>query len=538
MTMKKWIVPMLSMTLMMPALAGAAEPTTGAMKASVNTPAAELRAGLDYLLSEHFTLAVTAMTKAYDGTTDAAAAYKALDQNALDMQPAIASLYGDAGAAEFERIFRAHNQYTDDLVKATKNKDAAAMKTAEDKVSGFVNEFGNFLGTATEGKLPAAAAKQVIRSHEDHVQEVFEDYAAGDYQGAYEAYRKGYAEMFSISKALSGAIVAQMPAKFESTKADTKAADLRSALNQLAGEHFALSVLQMQEQYEGRAASDALIRAEAMNTADFKAAIASIYGAEGAAAFEQIWVTNHVNAQADFVSAVKNKDAAAQAAVEARIAGFTTEFAAFLDSATAGNLPKAAGQAALTTHENQVQQVLTQYAAGDYTASYQTNREGYKTMFSVGQALGNAIVTQYNGKFQEAAVPAAPTDPVAMTKVWMKVGSGVLNINGTVTQMDTEPFIWSGMTYIPLRYLSEGIGAEVKWDKGAQQVTIKAGSDTLVFWMNKDFMEVNGMRQAVGAKVFVNADNRTVVPLRFITELLGWDVQWGGDKSITLTKSM
>ncbi|OMF28812.1 copper amine oxidase N-terminal domain-containing protein [Paenibacillus sp. FSL H8-0259] len=537
MTMKKWIVPMLSMTLLMPTMAGAASPAATAVKASVNTPAAELRAGLDYLLSEHFTLAVTAMTKAYDGTPDAAAAYKALDQNALDMQPAIASLYGDAGAAEFERIFRAHNQYTEDLVKATKNKDTAAIQTAEDKVSGFVDEFGNFLGTATEGKLPAAAAKQVIRSHEDHVQEVFEDYAAGDYQGAYEAYRKGYAEMFSISKALSSAIVTQMPAKFESTKADTKAADLRSALNQLAGEHFALSVLQMQEQYEGRAASDALIRAEAMNTADFKAAIASIYGAEGAAAFEQIWVTNHVNAQADFVSAVKNKDAAAKAAVEARIAGFATEFAAFLDSATAGNLPKAAGQAALTTHENQVQQVLTQYAAGDYTASYQTNREGYKTMFSVGQALGNAIVTQFNDKFQEAVTPAT-TDPAAMTKVWMKVGSGVLNINGTVTQMDTEPFIWSGMTYIPLRYLSEGIGAEVKWDKGAQQVTIKAGSDTLVFWMNKDFMEVNGMRQSVGAKVFVNDDNRTVVPLRFITELLGWDVQWGGDKSITLTKSM
>ncbi|MFD1903322.1 hypothetical protein ACFSQ7_02960 [Paenibacillus rhizoplanae] len=106
MKMKKLVVPMLSLTLMIPALAGAeAAPAATMMKASVNTPAAELRAGLDYLLSEHFTLAVTAMTKAYEGTKDAAAAYQALDQNALDMQPAIASLYGDAGAAEFERIF-------------------------------------------------------------------------------------------------------------------------------------------------------------------------------------------------------------------------------------------------------------------------------------------------------------------------------------------------------------------------------------------------------------------------------------------------
>lgn len=185
--------------------------------------------------------------------------------------------------------------------------------------------------------------------------------------------------------------------------------------------------------------------------------------------------------------------------------------------------------------------MLTQYAAGNNDASYKTNREGYKTMFGVGQALGNAIVTQFNDKFQDAAAPApaTPADPASMMKVWMKVGSGVLNINGQVTQMDTKPFIWSGMTYIPLRYLSEGIGAEVKWDKQAQQVTITAGNDTLVFWMNKDFMEVNGMRKSVGAKVFVNDDNRTVVPLRFITELLGWNVQWGNaDQSITLTKSM
>ncbi|MFD2881546.1 stalk domain-containing protein [Paenibacillus rhizoplanae] len=37
----------------------------------------------------------------------------------------------------------------------------------------------------------------------------------------------------------------------------------------------------------------------------------------------------------------------------------------------------------------------------------------------------------------------------------------------------------------------------------------------------------------------MNEDNRTVVPLRFITELLGWNVQWGNaDQSITLTKSI
>jgi hypothetical protein len=544
MKMKKFIAPMLSLTLLMPGIAGAASaqqtPMT-TMKASVNTPAADLRANLDHLLSEHFALAVTAMAKAYDGAKDADAAYKALDQNALDMQPAIASLYGDAGAKEFERIFRAHNKYTDDLVKATKVGNQAGIKQAQDHINGFVDEFSTFLNTATEGKLPKAAAKEALKVHEDLVQKVFDEYVAGDYSDAYKAYREGFKEMFDVSKALSTAITTQMPEKFENTKADTKAADLRSALNHLASEHFALSALQMQEEYDGRtAASNALVTAEAGNTADFKAAIASIYGNDGANAFEKIWVTNHVNAQSDYVKAVKNNDAAARAAVEKRIDGFTTEFAAFLDSATAGNLPKAAGQEALTTHEEQVQKVLDQYAAGNYDASYTTNREGFKVMFGVGQALGNAIVTQNNDKFQEPMTPApTPTPAPDMTTVWMKLNSKMLKINDKTTNMDTTPVLWKNTTYIPLRFLSEGIGATVKWDKKAQEVTVMAGEDTLVFWVNNKVMEVNGMKKNVGSTVFVNKDGRTQVPLRFIAELLNWDVKWAQkDGSITLTKSM
>ncbi|SEP17326.1 copper amine oxidase N-terminal domain-containing protein [Paenibacillus sp. OK076] len=542
MKMKKFIAPMLSLTLLMPGIAGAAAapqtPMT-TMKASVNTPAADLRASLDHLLSEHFALAVTAMAKAYDGAKDADAAYKALDQNALDMQPAIASLYGDAGAKEFERIFRAHNKYTDDLVKATKMGNQAGIKQAQNNINGFVEEFSTFLSTATEGKLPKEAAKNALKVHEDLVQKVFDEYVAGDYTDAYKAYRKGFKEMFDVSKALSTAITTQMPEKFENSKADTPAANLRSALNHLASEHFALSALQMQEQYDGRtAASNALVTAEAGNTADFKAAISSIYGNDGANAFEKIWVTNHVNAQSDYVTAVKNNDATARAAVEKRIDGFTTEFATFLDSATAGNLPKAAGQQALTTHEKQVQQVLDQYAAANYEGSYTTNREGFKVMFGVGQALGNAIVTQFNDKFQEQ--PTTPTMPeTSTTTVWMQLNSKTLKINDKTTNMDTTPMLWKNTTYIPLRFLSEGIGATVKWDKKAQQVTVMAGNDTLKFWVNNNVMEVNGMKKNVGATVFVNKDGRTQVPLRFIAELLGWDVKWAQKNgSITLTKSM
>ncbi|ASA24224.1 stalk domain-containing protein [Paenibacillus donghaensis] len=528
--MRKLLAPMLSLTLLLPTMANAA---TVQSIAKVDTPAVELRAALDHLLSEHFVLAVAAMTKAYDGSQDAAAAYWALDQNALDMQPAIESLYGKAGGAEFERIFREHNKYTDELVKATKSKDAAAIQQAEQEVQGFVTEFAAFLSTATEGNLPKTAAEQALRSHEDHVQDTFEAYVAGDYAAAYKTYREGYKEMFTISKVLSTAIVTQMPEKFENTKADTKAGDLRSALNGVAAEHFALSALEMQKQFDGKADYMALINAEAGNTADFKAAVTSVYGAAGGDAFEQIWVGDHIKAQSDYVTAVKNNDAAAKAAVLARIDSFGMELGKFLGTATAEHLPTATAQASLKVHEGQVQATFDQYAAGNYSGSYTANREGYKTMFGVGKALSGAIVAQFNDKFQEAAAPAD------MTTVWMKLNSMDLHINGTVTKMDTVPSNMMGTTYIPLRYLGEGIGAEVKYDHATSSVWVMAGGDTLKFWIGKNVMEVNGVQKSVGAKVFINEDGRTMVPLRFIAELLQWDVAWNQQAGIiTLTKSM
>ncbi|CAM4054753.1 copper amine oxidase N-terminal domain-containing protein [Saccharibacillus endophyticus] len=558
---KKIMVPVLGLALVVPTVAGAAPvnaasaaptnisataATMTTMKASTTTPAVELRSALDHLLSEHYQLAVDSMIKAYEGSPDAAAAFAALNQNANDMLPAIESLYGKEGAAEFGRIFSAHNKATDDLVKAQKAGNTAGVQSAEANIEKFVKEFSAFLGTATGGKLPQATAEKVIRLHEDQVQQAFDKYVAGDFTGAYTAYRTGLNTMFTISEALSTAIVTQMPEKFENTKSDTPAGDLRSALNYLFAEHFALATLQMQEQYDGMtASSNALVTAEAGNTKDFKAAIASVYGNAGADQFEKLWTTDHINVQAQYVAAVKSGDQAAITAAKAQITKFTKEMAAFLSAATEKRIPEAGALEGLTAHENQVQQVLDQYAAKNYTGSYKTEREGYALMFDVGKLLSGAIVDQFNAKFQEPAAPApttpAPTTPAnpSMMTVKMQIGSPNLTLNGKTTKMDTMPRVWNNTTYVPLRFLSEGIGAQVKWNKKANEVTVMAGNDTLKFWLGKDFMEVNGKRQAVGAKVFADENGRTVVPLRFITGLLGWDFNVNSSNwMITLTKSM
>ncbi|KIL42682.1 hypothetical protein [Jeotgalibacillus soli] len=101
------------------------------------------------------------MTKSFSDAADAEAVNTGLDQNAADMTPAIASIYGEEGAAA------------------------------------FVVEFAGFLDAATEGNLPQAAAEEAIRAHEADVISFFESFTA-----------EGYDRMFDISTKLSGAIVA------------------------------------------------------------------------------------------------------------------------------------------------------------------------------------------------------------------------------------------------------------------------------------------------------------------------------------------
>ncbi|WP_020616890.1 copper amine oxidase N-terminal domain-containing protein [Paenibacillus daejeonensis] len=535
MKLKKMLAPVLSMSLLFPAIAGAQTTTTMA-KPTVESPAVELRAGLDYLLSEHYVLAVSSMTKAYGNHPGASAAQQALEQNAKDMVPAIESIYGAEGAAEFDRIFSGHTDYTVDIVNAKKANDATARAAAEAELEEFVVEFGDFLGAATEGKLPAAAAKDAVRLHEQQVVKVFDEYVAGNYASAFKTYREGLAHMFVISDALSTAVTSQMPTKFNFSKPDTPAGDLRSALNHLAAEHYAFAAMSMQLGYDRSPAYQAWLTAEAGNTADFKAAIASIYGNAGAAQFEQIWLGDHINAQDEIVKATLSGDSAAIAAARAKLDKFATEFGNFLGAATEQNLPAAAATGAVKAHEELVLQAFDRHVARDYTGYYASFREGYAFMFGVGKALGGAIVNQMPDKFQ-TGTPTPQPEP-QMHTVMMKVGSKQLDNNGAKSNMDVAPLIMNGTTYIPLRYLAEGIGAEVKWDAATKATIILAGSDVAEFWINQTFMELNDMRQNIGSPVIIK-DGRTLVPVRFIAELFGWNVQYNAtDWSIWLTKKM
>ena len=47
-------------------------------------------------------------------------------------------------------------------------------------------------------------------------------------------------------------------------------------------------------------------------------------------------------------------------------------------------------------------------------------------------------------------------------------------VNGTPVQLDAPAFIENSRTYLPLRFVSENLGATVSWDNDTRKVTIVA----------------------------------------------------------------
>lgn len=54
----------------------------------------------------------------------------------------------------------------------------------------------------------------------------------------------------------------------------------------------------------------------------------------------------------------------------------------------------------------------------------------------------------------------------------LKVGSKIIQIGKDTRVMDVEPFIMNDRTYVPIRFVAEALGCEVKWNGETREVTI------------------------------------------------------------------
>ncbi len=125
-------------------------------------------------------------------------------------------------------------------------------------------------------------------------------------------------------------------------------------------------------------------------------------------------------------------------------------------------------------------------------------------------------------------------------EVWirMHIGSLDVTVNNERTQMDTSPFLnrQTGRTMVPVRRISEWMGAEVTWHQQTRQVIIRRQDDRIQLTVGSPYGTVNGRLVALDSPVMIR-EGRTFVPLRFVGEMLGAAVHWKeSDQEITIVR--
>lgn len=98
-------------------------------------------------------------------------------------------------------------------------------------------------------------------------------------------------------------------------------------------------------------------------------------------------------------------------------------------------------------------------------------------------------------------------------------------IDDRLVTTDVAPVVVNSRVLVPIRVVSEGLGAQVSWDNPSQTVTVKKGSVTLKMVVNKTTYTKNGVNKTMDVPVKV-IKNRTLVPIRVVSEDLGAGVQW------------
>ena len=91
--------------------------------------------------------------------------------------------------------------------------------------------------------------------------------------------------------------------------------------------------------------------------------------------------------------------------------------------------------------------------------------------------------------------------------------------------MDAKPFISNSRTLVPLRFIVEAIGGDVQWDGDKRVVTVNSHGRELILPIDSKKITVDGKDIAIDQAAIIKGD-RTYVPIRFIAENLEMNVNY------------
>ena len=129
---------------------------------------------------------------------------------------------------------------------------------------------------------------------------------------------------------------------------------------------------------------------------------------------------------------------------------------------------------------------------------------------------------------QTASKPGKPAEETK-TVVVMQIGSKTMFVNGKAYEKDVAPVIMNDRTLVPIRFVTESLGGKVAWNEKEKEVVLTIDGKEIKMTIGK-VLEKYGV-----APVILN--DRTYVPVRFVADELGATTTWDAvSKMVTVTK--
>lgn len=123
------------------------------------------------------------------------------------------------------------------------------------------------------------------------------------------------------------------------------------------------------------------------------------------------------------------------------------------------------------------------------------------------------------------ALVAEPASALGVTDTTTPSPRVKIELDGYPLQVNPEPLIYEGRTLVPFRALAESLGLTVGFDAGTDTVLAANGQMDIRMQIGGHTATVNGQPVALDVPPMILQD-RTFVPARFLSESVGAQVAW------------
>lgn len=125
-------------------------------------------------------------------------------------------------------------------------------------------------------------------------------------------------------------------------------------------------------------------------------------------------------------------------------------------------------------------------------------------------------------------------------KILFKHKDGWLPFSSTYINLDQNPVVINGRTFVPMRAVFEALGCKVDWDQTSRTATVSKDNTIVKLTIGNSLMQVsrngtNGQVALDAAPVVING--RTLLPLRAPAEAFGYAVTWNPN-GVAITYSL